>query len=173
MSISNETKSMFANMQSAFSDATAESGGAAPWPPQGEHEAYIIAVHTDVGTFRQTDGQEFPSATVQFEYELVADPDRATPLQWKGAMFNLPSDASQITLDGSRKRAEIEMNRLKGHLKTLLGREPNNLIVDLEEVGGMIGGESALVAKVFCQYRESNGRTYRTDFIRDLLSGRA
>ena len=173
MSINNETKSMFAGMQSVFATAQAESGGAAPWPAQGEHECYLIGLHCDTGTFRQSDGQEFPAATVQFEYELVDDPDRPSPLQWKGAIFNLPSDPSQITLDGSRKRAEIEMSRLKGHLKTVLGREPSNLVSDIEEVVNMIGDQSsALVTKVFCQYREVNGRTYRTEYIRDLLSGR-
>ena len=65
------------------------------------------------------------------------------------------------------------MSRLKGHLKTVLGREPSNLVADIEEVVGMIGDQSsALVTKVFCQYREVNGRTYRTEYIRDLLSGR-
>ncbi len=171
--MNNETKNAFANMQNTFASATAESGGGTPWPKAGDHQCYLIGIHTDTGEFRQSDGQMFPSATIQFEYELCDDPDRPSPLQWRGAVFNLPTNPAQLVLDGSKKRAEIEMNRLKGHLSVLLGSEPTNMVGALEQVSAMIQSDQAVVCNVRCNYREVGDRTYKTEYIRELLSGAA
>ena len=90
-----------------------------------------------------------------------------------GNVFNLPTNPGQITLDGSKKRAEIEMNRLKGHLTVLLGSEPTNMVGALEQVSGMIQSDQAVVCNVRCNYREVGDRTYKTEYIRELLSGAA
>ena len=171
--MNNETKNAFANMQNTFAAATAESGGGTPWPKAGAHQCYLVGLHTATGKFRQSDGQEFPAATIQFEYELCEDPDRPSPLQWRGAIFSLPTDPGQITLEGSKKRAEIEMNRLKGHLTVLLGSEPTNMVSALEQVSNMIQSDQAVVCNVKCNYREVGDRTYKTEYIRELLSGAA
>ena len=62
-----------------------------------------------------------------------------------GASTGLPTNPGQITLDGSKKRAEIEMNRLKGHLTVLLGSEPTNMVAALEQVSAMIQSDQAVV----------------------------
>ena len=79
MSISNETKAIFANMQNEFESAQSDQGlgSLGEWPTKGEHACYVLGVNVSQGTFRQTsDKQEFPAVTVQFHYQLCEDPDR-------------------------------------------------------------------------------------------------
>ena len=96
-------------------------------------------------------------------------------LQWPGAMFNLPIDETQISVEGSKRRAEIEMNRLKGFIKVFKGgEEPGELAADLSLIKAKVDDPDTTVAvKVRCQYRKSNDgkATYRTDFIKEVIAG--
>ena len=174
-SIQNQTKAIFSQMQSDFSQANADQGlgSLGEWPPAGEHNCYVLDVMTSHDrTFRQSsDGQEFPAATVQFTYQLCDDPDRAEPLVFKGAPMTLCGDPTQLTHEGSQIRNRIEMSRLKGHLKTLLSREPNDIAADLDEISTRLNGEEAVAAVVRCQYTERGTRTYRSEYIQTLLGG--
>jgi hypothetical protein len=174
--IANETIAAYQQLQGRFAEATAEIGGQVEWPPEGTHNAYIIGLNCKTGEFRQSDGQTFPSVTTQFVYELMEDPDRASPLQWPGALFNLPLDAGQLSVEGSQRRAEIEMNRLKGFLKVLKGgEEPGEIAAEIQLIKSQIDApDTTLAVQVRCQYRKANnGQTYRTDFVKELLSGAA
>lgn len=177
----NNTLSAFTSLNAAYDAATAETG-ISPWPTEGVHENFVIGIDasTEGVTFRQNDGQEFPAIRIVFQYQLVDDPERATPLRWNGAAFVIPLDFSQLNANaGSTKRASIEMNRLKGHLSKLIGEELplDAAMIQLEK---LLASDKALIAKVNCQYRNytptnpdgtaGQTRTFRTEYIQEMVS---
>jgi len=172
MATDNQTLSVFGQMQQRFSDATAEIGGQQEWPSEGVHEAFLTGLHVTTGEFRQSDGQMTPSGIVTFEYQLMEDPDHEENMSWRGASFNLPADINAVTLENSRKRAEIEMNRLKGFLKVITGEEPVDIQAALQKVEAMISAEDSQVCvAVRIQHRKGkNDVIYRTDFIKEVLT---
>lgn len=171
----NQTKAIFSAMQSSFNDVQADQGlgSLGEWPAAGTHNCYVIGITVkENAKFKQAgDGQEFEAVSVQFNYQLVEDPDHAEPLEWNGAPMTFPQDPSQITNEGSQIRARIEMQRLKGHMKTLLAREPGDVGSDLEEIGTMLSGEQSVVCSVKCQYNQRGDRTYKSEYLQSLLSG--
>ena len=54
MSISNETKAIFSNLQSDFETANADQGmgSLGEWPAKGEHACYVLGMNVQNGTFR-------------------------------------------------------------------------------------------------------------------------
>ena len=173
----NQTKAIFATLQEEFSSANADQGlgSLGEWPAQGEHNCYVldVAVNTDA-TFKEAQaggGQEHPAISIQFRYQLMEDPDRTEPLVWKGAPITIPQDMKQINQEGSRIRASIELQRLKGHLKTLMGSEPVDMSAAMESVDSLLNGESSVAATVRCVYTTRGSRTYRTEYIQSLLCG--
>lgn len=170
----NQTKAIFSSMQNAFNDVQADQGlgSLGEWPPAGNHNCYVLGVTVTEGEFKQAgDGQMFPSVVAQFTYQLVEDPDHAEPLEWKGAPMNIPNDPTQISHEGSTIRARIEMQRLKGHMKTLLGREPGDIGSDMGEIETMLSGEQSVVCSVKCQYNQRGDRTFKSEYLQSLLSG--
>ena len=170
----NQTKAIFASLQSAFEEVSADQGlgSLGEWPVKGNHNCYVLGVSMNDGTFKETGtGNEFPAITVQFNYQLVDDPDHAEPLEWKGAPMTIPTDPSQISHEGSQIRAKIEMQRLKGHMKTLLGREPGDLGADIGEIESMLSGDTSVVCTIRCQYNERGNRTFKSEYLQSLLSG--
>ena len=115
----NQTKSICSNLQSSFEDAQADQGlgSLGEWPPRGSHNCYVLNMTIqENGTFKEAQasgGQEHDAIVVQFGYQLVEDPDRAEPLEWRGAPITLPHNPSAIGHEGSQTRARIEMQRLK------------------------------------------------------------
>jgi len=172
MSIPNETKAIFATLQTDFANATADQGlgSLGEWPPKGEHNCYVLGMNISEGTFRQTgDGQEFPAMVVQYHYQLCEDPDRAEPLIWKGAPMTVPADPTVLTHEGSQIRARIELGRLKGHMKTILSYDPVDIGAAFEEIEEKLNGDQTVAAVVRCQYTERNNRTYRSEYLQSLL----
>jgi hypothetical protein len=170
----NATKAIFSNMQKSFEEATADQGlgSLGEWPPAGVHNCYVIGVSSHEGEFKQAgDGAMFPAVVTQFTYQLVEDPDHAEPLEFKGAPMTIPQDPSQITNEGSQIRARIEIQRLKGHMKTLLGREPGDIGADMGEIESMLSGETSVVCTVQCKYNQRGDRVFRTEYLQSLLSG--
>mgnify|MGYP003147477435 CR=1 FL=1 len=171
--ITNETKAIFANLQESFESATADQGMGilGEWPTKGEHACYVLSVDVSEGSFRQTDDkQEFPALSVQFHYQLCEDPDRAEPLIWNGAPMTIPNDPKALTHEGSQIRAKIELGRLKGHLKTILGREPSNLGNDLQEIESKLNSDNTVACIVNCIYTQRGEQTYRSEKLKELLS---
>jgi hypothetical protein len=170
----NQTKAIFSNMQSAFNDVQADQGlgSLGEWPVAGVHNCYVLSVTVNEGEFKQAgDGKTFPAVVTQFTYQLVEDPDHAEPLEFKGAPMTIPQDPTQITHEGSQIRARIEIQRLKGHLKTLLGREPGDIGADLGEIETMLSGEQSVVCTVQCKYNTRGERTFKSEYLQSLLSG--
>ena len=86
--------------------------------------------------------------------------------------MTLPVNPSDVQSEGSQIRARIELQRLKGHMKTLLGRDPIDMESDMEIIKDMLErGDSSVVATVKCNYNSRGTRTYRTEFIQSLLGG--
>ena len=171
----NQTKAIFSALQNSFNEVQADQGlgSLGEWPPAGTHNCYVISVSVKDNTkFKETGtGNEFDAVTVQFRYQLVEDPDHAEPLEWNGAPMTIPSDPSQITHEGSQIRARIEMQRLKGHMKTLLNREPADMGIDMGEIESMLTGEQSVVCSVKCQYNQRGEWTYKSEYLQSLLSG--
>ena len=107
-----------------------------------------------------------PGIGMFFTYTLMNDPDRDTPLTFRGARFDLPQDPQQVVAENQKTRYRITLERLKGHLCTILG---DDNIADygqaIETIQNMLGGDAAVSAKVFCQYKKAKvgDRVYRTD----------
>ena len=174
----NQTKAIFSQLQSSFSDVQADQGlgSLGEWPSRGQHNCYVLSLTiTDNAKFKEAiaaGGEEHDAVSIQFGYQLVEDPDRpGEPLEWRGAPIPIPQDPSAIGHEGSQTRARIEMQRLKGHIKTLLGREPGDLEGDMGMISDMLSGDQSVVAVVDCRYNERNGRTYKTEYLQSLLGG--
>ena len=173
----NETKAIFATLQNDFETVEADQGlgSLGEWPAQGDNTCYVLNINIETGaTFKEAQaagGMEHPAVTIQFEYQLVEDPDRAEPLAWRGAPMTIPTNMGDVQSDGSKIRAQIELRRLKGHLKTLLGRIPGDLGADIEAVDSMLSGEQSVVAVIDCRYNKRNDRTYKTEYVKQLLGG--
>ena len=173
----NVTKSIFATLQDDFQTVDADQGlgSLGEWPPAGDHNCYVLNMMIDAkAIFKEaaaSGGQEHPAISIQFSYQLVEDPDRAEPLLWRGAPITIPSNPKDIGHEGSKIRAQIEMKRLKGHLKTLLGRDPVDLSADMDAVASLLSGEQSVVAVVDCRYNKRNDRTYKTEYLKQLLGG--
>ena len=171
--ITNETKAIFATLQDSFESATADQGlgQLGEWPEKGEHACYVLSMDVKPGQFRQTDDKQmFPALSVQFFYQLCEDPDRTEPLIWNGAPMVIPNDANALTHDGSKTRAKIELERLKGCIQTLVGRKPGNLGNDLEEIENKLKSDNTVACMVYCQYNQRGENTYKSEKLKNLLS---
>lgn len=174
----NNTKNAFVAMQSDFVNAEASTGGGNVFPSPGEHECYVdsVTIETDQPYRMRVNGQqtEIPGISIYFTYTLVNDPDRETALTFRGERFNLPMDPSKIPADTSESkqttRYRITMERLKGHLKTLLNTEIEDFGSAVMAVESMLGGETAIVARVEITARKAGDRTYHTEYLKELLS---
>lgn len=170
----NKVKQVFNAMASSAAYSSSEPdqghGSMGEWPPEGTYEVFITGLNVEPSEFRYGGGG-IPGWMIQFDYECTEPlPEQAEPLKWKGAPFRIPEDPGQITEDGPKTRASIELRRLAGHVKTILKRNPSTALGDdLSEVNGLINSnDQALVAEVRCVYSERAGRTYRTEFLQRL-----
>lgn len=169
----NTTKQLFAGAQAGFAAASASQGGGGVWPDDGQHQVFVDRVEIQPNTqFRMGQGQSIPATTIKFIYTLCEDPDRAEPLTFPGAAFDIPLDPSAITADNQKKRFEISLDRLKGHIASLLcTQDPGDLGSALEQLESLLGQETAVVATIEVTSRQHQGRTYRTEFIKECISG--
>lgn len=151
-----------------------QSGGGGGWfPDPGEHQVIITGMRMERSTFRTKDGQEFPSTLVTFSFQLVDDPGSVgDPREFEGASFNLPDNPSQASLQDNETakngtRIRLEINRLKGHLSTILGgpsKISENPARDLEEAQKAVsGGTMAVLLRA--QHQTKGDRTYRKEFL--------
>ena len=85
--------------------------------------------------------------------------------------MTIPTDPSQLSHEGSQIRAKIELSRLKGHLKTILGYDPTDLGAAFEEVENKLNGDSTVACMVRCQYTERGTSTYKSEYLQTLLGG--
>lgn len=163
--------SAYTTMISAV-DADNGSGSAGWWPQPGEHEVVVTAISQDEGQFTQNDGQKFPSSVIRFHFQLLNDPESpSAPRSFKGAPFNFPNDPSKINEKG-RTRIEIEMRRLKGHLTTILGREPQDVGATLTLVENLLKTNTvAVLVRTNADKSPTTGKIFNKEFIVRSLVG--
>jgi hypothetical protein len=166
---------MFANYNAAFAAVEANTeGSAAGWRPDaGDHAVLVTGITLEEGEFKQKDGQVFPAVDVTFQYQMVEDPGSPEPRSFAGARFTLPNDPSQLTDEGGKTRVRIEMERLKGHLATLMGRRPDNLQTAMQIVSERLANGNVVPVKLRARYDESKakpGTKYFKEFLVSPLS---
>lgn len=166
--------SMFNAFSEIYQSAEANTeGSAAGWRPEaGDHAVMVTGIVADNGEFKQKDGQVFPSNLIYFTYQMIDDPGSPSdPRSFKGKAFNLPSNPSQLTDDGAKTRMRIDLERLKGHLRTILGSSTNNLAADMEAVSKKLGNGVPTGVKLRAKYDASrDGKTlYFTEFLTGQL----
>ena len=175
--MSNPLKSsMFAAFNDIYSAADANTeGSAAGWRPEaGDHAVLVTGMVADQGEFKQKDGQVFPSNLLYFTYQMIEDPGSpAEPRSFRGKTFNLPNNPSQLTDDGAKTRMRIDLERLKGHLRTVLGTSANNLAADMEAASKKLANGVPTPVKLRAKYDASrDGKTlYFTEFLVGQLMG--
>jgi len=165
-----------ASMASSFAGLPANVGQGAlgEWPPDGDHHCFITALDIKQEKFKAKNKVELPGVSIQFRYLMrSALPDRREPLEFSGVPFILPSDASQVTDEGNKTRIRIEMERLKGHLNTILGRDVGDMREGLEAASSLIGATRVEVM-VRCNTRKDtssgNTKSYKTEYLTQNLS---
>jgi hypothetical protein len=168
--------SMFTAFADIYSSAEANTeGSAAGWRPEaGDHAVLVTGMVADSGEFKQKDGQLFPSNLIHFTYQMIEDPGSpAEPRSFKGKTFNLPSNPAQLTDDGAKTRMRIDIERLKGHLRTVLGTSTNNLAADMEAASKKLAAGVPTPVKLRAKYDASrDGKTlYFTEFLTGQLMG--
>lgn len=175
MTTSKTVIAQFNNYENIYKDARPDqSGGGGGWFPEpGEHQCIITGMRVEPGTFRLKDGGEFPSQVVTFSYQLVDDPGSVgDPREFEGASFNLPSNPTQASLQDTEAaktgtRIRIEINRLKGHLATVLGgpsKVSENMGRDIEEAQKAVAS-GTLAVLLRSQHQTRGDKTYRKEFL--------
>lgn len=187
---SNTTKSLFAKFKEKFAQANANigEGSLGPWPDHGDHECILLSVSVEPGSFNVTQGNKINAGVVQFHYQTVPNPenpDSGEALVWKGAPFILPTDPDSIPAseEGKQRRVEMELERLKGHIKSILGDSmiEDDVDYNLEAIQEKISSGNPIVLEVFCEHRKpgmsKDGKpprnpnaVYKTEYIKKLLS---
>lgn len=151
------------------------NGTGAGWMPEdGEHNALMLGFVEDASTFKQSTNQVVvPSRRFRFQFRAIArgdDPATAEQPVWSGAPFNLPVNPAGLTCDKSRTRVEIEVGRLKGHLKAALGPASSGLIrADMEALRAKLARTGAIAVRVRISSRVNGGRTFQTEHVIENL----
>ena len=169
--------SRFATLNTVFQSADANTGEGALgwWPDEGVNESFVIDLNVKDATMKLKDGQTVPAMSVQFIYQLMQDPGApdGTPRRWNGAPFLFPADLSAISDEKTQTRIRMETERIKGHLKVILRRDPKDLPAALTDCAKRVADASNPVAvRVNCQYDKNpvTGKTYKKEFIQSALS---
>ena len=171
--------SLFGQMSAAVSAASPDQGFGMQGdvPPEGDHQAAIIGVEVGETNFkRKPDSVEVRCATVAFKYRLLEDPSRDEPRSWYGARFILPLNPGEIIDEpspgkGQVARFRMERDRLAGHIKSILRRNPStNTGADIIEIQNLVAGPTSVVVTVNWTARENEGRKYWTDKIKERMA---
>jgi hypothetical protein len=166
---------MFAAYNNSFAsvEANTEGSGAGWRPDAGDHAVLVTGMTIEEGEFKQKDGQLFPSIDITFQYQMVEDPGSPEPRSFTGARFQMPADPTQLTDEGAKTRARIELERIKGHLTTLIGRRPENLQMAMQTIQERINNGNVIPVKLRARYDESKtkpGTKYFKEFLVAPLS---
>jgi hypothetical protein len=182
--INNQVAALLAAAASTYgsSDANTGEGLSGDWPPEGDHDCYVLSVTSGLGKFKEKGGAETPCAEIRFEYQVIPDtssptynPD-APPQIFKGERFLLLPETHTFALEGSKTRNRIGWERFKGHLSKMLKKQPQecvNPMADFAAVTDLINGPSRLGVRLRAQYRPADkpNQFYKTEFIIDRITG--
>lgn len=163
-------------------EANTGEGFLGEWPPEGEHTCFLDNITVVEATIKLKSGELIPCVRVQFAFEVIPDesdvdynPD--TPgLSWKGVPFNLTTLEAVPNDDHptfpTRRRVEVDWERLKGHLSKCLGKTQQELMNPMVELSNLMAivENTKPILKVNVQHRKANnGKTYKTEYIKDQM----
>lgn len=173
----NQTMALFASHASTFQNV--EASTAKVWPNDGDHACWLNGIDILTDTQFYMGQEKIPGVSVAFNYTLVEDPDRETPLTFTGDPCVMPIDPSQIIGDNYKKKYEIGLGRLKGSLSVLLGgNSSGDLGQDIVSAQNLLQrhSDTGLCVKTRINSRpgkpDANGnvRVFRSDAIIELVS---
>jgi hypothetical protein len=179
---SNNTKALLgalANNDAAYAAAEASdgSGSMGNWPPEGVYQLCVTPPTIEETTLRDEQGAEHKALAIQFGYATTDPPEGHTDnMIFRGASFFIPINPENLPgseKKGTKARIRIDMERLKGHCKTILGREPSDsLQADLADVVDVLSSEASCVVRAYLQYQVSktNQKTYRKEFLQEKMA---
>lgn len=164
--------------------ANTGAGAQGEWPPTTEgdetHECWLTGVTVDDTVFRTAGGQEVPAIRIVFSWEWhipqdspFYDPANPT-LNFDGAHFRLVPNLSQLPDDdhptfSSRRRAEVEWERLKGHLTKILGSDyvEGDLYANISLLQERLNQDAAIICGLRVTSRTGKGNSiFHTEFVR-------
>jgi hypothetical protein len=164
-----------------FRNAVAATG-AIERPAAGNNQCIITSINVEPDTFKDNKGQSSPVLKVTFNYETFNDPAYPEPLRFPGRPFYIRPEADVATLEPNKQQAyNIDMNRLRGHLSILLGKDRMDtpLLTLLEEAVTLLGSTTALGAAILVdvkhQYdtgKAKPGSTTPTQYYKEFLTKR-
>lgn len=192
------TASRLASLSKSYKDATANQGlgGLGAWPDEGQSKEHPCRIKgltiNEEAKFeygQKPNRKSVDAVSVQFLYECD------TPngvLSFKGNPVVIPFEIEKLPEDVAngkqQTRANIMLERLKGNLQGLLGREPSeSLADDLGEAEKLINDALAastfVNAVVYLEFRDGGyndkktgkkiERVEKNDFIREVIAGAA
>ncbi len=144
------------------------------WPPEGETDNFLVGISVDPGKIKEKSGLEVPCVNIQFKYKTTtALGDRTEPLEWSGARFQIPRGGTNSVSEENRKTVvRMETERLKGHLKCILGRDipGNGFPAALAEVQTLLSSTSGMVTLVVNHQarpdkRPGKNSVYHTEYL--------
>lgn len=176
--MSNNTSQLFAGAQADFTAAEADTGGGGVWPKAGLHKCFLNGIEIQPNTKFRMGQEEIDANSIRFVFQLCDDPERSVPLTWSGESFDIPVNPGAITASNYKKKYEISLQRLKGHLSTILGIDPSQ-VTDIgqaiDTVKGYLGDTVAVILNVDVQERKGSGtyadRIFRTEKVKECIAG--
>jgi len=171
-----------------YAQAKASTGGAQR-PPKGEWDNTVssINVTTEDVKMRIGKSEEIPAFAVDFKYKLLGGSsslpnEMKQGQEWPGRRFIFPTCGihkmpAGVT-EGKKTQLRIQLERLKGHLTTLLGAAyTGNLPADIQKAIQLVSNKDAIIAvRVNCTYRtkeddtSDEGTTYFDEYLMRRLS---
>lgn len=146
LNLSQNALAMFNDMAGSYQTVEANEGlgGLGTWPEAGEHVCAVRKITVDerakfsYKTSKDAPKTTVPAVSIRFHYTKYpenlpagAQPTEDDLLDWGGRPFNLPIvPAGQKIPDNYAKAVEINLGRLKNHLKVVLNREPSASLFD-------------------------------------------
>lgn len=144
------------------------------WPPEGETDNFLVGIAVDTGKIKEKSGLEVPCVNIQFKYKTTGPVnDKTTPLEWSGARFQIPrGGTSNVTEENRKTVVRMETERLKGHLKCILGRDipGSGFPAAIAEVQNLLSSTSGMVTLVVNHQARQDKRpgktgTYHTEYL--------
>jgi hypothetical protein len=178
-----------------YQNARASTGGAVR-PPNGEWDNIVKGMDVRMGSGEDariniaqkgSPDQFVDGLLVTFNYSMLGGASPVPP-QWKAGqdwsghtialpltgIKNLPASVAA----GRRKAFEISLERLKGHLSTILGKaSTGNLGADLQLAASyFVTGQPLVVCKVACDHsvdKKDSTRNYFDEYLKINLTPRS
>lgn len=191
--LSNDVSALLNAAASDLGKATPNTGQGVQgeWPPQGDHDCFIVGVREVVTDIKIGGGAQAKGVEIQFQYLYQPSPsdpnfDPANPkppLEFWGEKFRVVPNYEKVVLEEGMKTAmRISNDRFMGHLTKILRQPKENIpsaAAGYASVKQLIeNGESRIMVRLRIDVRSTVNKKdptkpnwiNRTEFILDRLS---